>query len=139
MMRNLTLALCLVLAACASGPDRRQVLASLVGQPDTEVVRQFGVPTRTYETGGRKFIAYDERRTDLLPGGPFFGGFGYFGYGRGGFGGFPPQLVERGWYPGRCGGTLAVRGVRPDWTHADQPAGAKYGKERPVPLRVATA
>ena len=103
MTRNLILAGCLALAACATGPDRRQVLASLVGQPETEAVRQFGVPTRTYETGGRKFIAYDERTTDLLPSGPFLGGFGYFGYG--GFGGFPPQLIERG-----CETTLEVAG-----------------------------
>ncbi len=107
MMRHLTLAICLSIAACASGPDRRQVLASLVGQPETEVVRQLGVPNRSYETGGRKFIAYNERRTDLIPAGPFFGGFGGFGYGYGGFGGFPPQLIERG-----CETTFEVSGGR---------------------------
>lgn len=107
MKRHLTLALCLGIAACAYGPDRRQVLASLVGQPDTEVVRRFGVPARSYETGGRKFIAYDERRTDLIPGGPFFGGAGYFGYGYGGFGSFPPQLIERG-----CETTFELSGGR---------------------------
>ena len=88
------------------------VLASLVGQPETEVVRQLGVPTRSYETGGRKFIAYDERRTELIPQAPFIGGFGYFGYGYGGFGGLPAQLIERG-----CETTLEVAGGRVvSWT-----------------------
>ncbi len=95
-MRHLVLVLCLAAASCTAGPDRRVVLASLVGQPETEVVRQLGVPNRSYETGGRKFIAYDERRTDLIPPSPFIGGFGYFGYGYGTFGGFPAQLIERG-------------------------------------------
>ena len=101
------LLLCLAAAACATGPDRRLLLAALVGQPETEVVRQLGVPNRVYETGGRKFISYDERRTDLIPASPFVGGFGYFGYGYGGYGGFPPQLVERG-----CETTLEVAGGR---------------------------
>lgn len=103
-MRVPVLLLCLAAAACATGPDRRVLLGALVGQPEAEVVRQFGVPDRSYETGGRKFIAYDERRTDVIPASPFLGGFGYFGYG---YGGFPPQLVERG-----CETTLEVAGGR---------------------------
>ena len=104
---TLALLLCTLAGACATGPDRRLVLASLVGQSETEVVRQLGVPTRSYETGGRKFIAYDERRTDVVPPQPFIGGFGYFGYGYGTFGAFPAQLVERG-----CETTFEVSGGR---------------------------
>ena len=109
-LRAAILLLPLAAMACAGGPDRKLVLASLVGQPEADAVRQLGVPTRVYETGGRKFIAYDERRTDLLPGTPFlggYGGFGYFGAGYGGFGGFPPQIIERG-----CETTLEVAGGR---------------------------
>ena len=98
--------LCLAMAACATGPDRRTVLAGLVGQPETEAVRQLGVPSRAYEAGGRKFLAYDERRTDLIPVSPFIGGFGYFGYGYGGIG-LPAQAIERG-----CETTLEVSGGR---------------------------
>ena len=101
------LALCLLAGACASGPDRRLALASLVGQPETEVIRQLGVPTRSYETGGRKFIAYAEQRAELIPPVPFIGGFGYFGYGYGSFGSFPAQVVERG-----CETTFEVSGGR---------------------------
>ena len=75
------------------GPDTR---VTLVGQPETELVRQLGVPSRTYDAGGRRFIAYSERRTDIYGGGPFFGGFGYFGAGYGLYGAFPAQVVERG-------------------------------------------
>ena len=84
------------LAACAPGFDRRAYLATLVGQPETELVRQLGVPSRTYDAGGRRFIAYSERRADIYGGGPFFGGFGYFGAGYGLYGAFPAQVIERG-------------------------------------------
>lgn len=100
-MRSSPLLLVLALAACGNyGAERRAYLSSLIGAPEPELVRQLGVPSRSYETEGRKFVAYDERRVDLIPAGPFFGGFGYgyggFGGGYGGFGGFPPQIVERG-------------------------------------------
>lgn len=97
----------LALAGCGDGgAARRAYLDSLVGRPEQEVVRQFGVPLRTYETGGRKFLAYDDRRLDIIPD-PFlvhgFGGpaFGYF------YSGYPPLVVERG-----CETTFEVAGGR---------------------------
>ena len=107
MKKTFVWLLCLAAAGCATGQDRRLVLASLVGQPEAEIVRQFGVPTRAYETGGRKFIAYDERHTDLIPPAPFFGGFGYFGYGYGTIGSFPARLIDSG-----CETTFEVSGGR---------------------------
>lgn len=69
---------CLVLvAACAGcarqGPSALEVkLASMVGESEADVVREFGVPNRTFETGGDRFIAYIERRQDVVPsGGPW--------------------------------------------------------------------
>ena len=119
MRRVFALLFPLALAACAvnNGEERRAYLTSLVGAPETELVRQLGVPTRSYETTGRKFVAYDERRVDVVPAGPFFGGFGY-GHGYGGYGGFggfgsgfgyafPPQVVERG-----CETTFEIDGGR---------------------------
>jgi hypothetical protein len=94
-MRTLCLAALLALSACAQGPSRQQVLAGLIGAPETEVVRVMGIPTRTFETGGHKFLGYLERRADYIPAGPFFwGGSGWYG---GGFGyaAFPPQVIER--------------------------------------------
>lgn len=91
----LPLLLAAVLAGCAPPFDRPAFLATLVGQPEAELVRRLGVPSRTYETGGRKFLAYSEQRSNLIGGGPFFGGFGYFGSGVGYYGAFPPEIVER--------------------------------------------
>ena len=80
------------LAACQTpSPAQRRLLDSLVGRPPVEVVRNFGVPTRTYSTDGHSFLAYIEDESSYFPGsGGFgYGGFGYGGYGGyGGFGGF---------------------------------------------------
>ena len=104
------LMLAAVLAGCAPAFNRSAFLATLVGQPEAELVRRLGVPSRTYETGGRKFLAYSERRSDVIGGGPFLGGFGYygsgFGYygsGYGYYGGFPAEIVEE-----RCETTFEV-------------------------------
>ena len=105
--------LLVALAGCGDGGAARLAfLASLVGQYETDLVRQLGVPTRSYETDGRKFLAYDQRRLDIIPAGPFFGGFGYgrFGYwgpGLGLYGAFPPSVVERG-----CETTFELAGGR---------------------------
>lgn len=95
MKRVLPLLLAAVLAGCAPAFDRPAFLATLVGQPEAEVVRRLGVPSRTFETGGSKFLAYSERRSDLIRGGPFVGGFGTFGLGLGYYGAFPPEIIER--------------------------------------------
>ena len=102
-----------LLAACSSLPDRTAVLNSLVGQPETEVVRRFGVPSRTFETGGHNYLAYAEQLSQRIDGGPFFfgGGFygGGFGYGPGfGYGAaFPTEIVPR-----VCETTFDVSGGR---------------------------
>jgi hypothetical protein len=97
-MRTLLLGLMLLLAACVPRVDRRLFLDTLVGQPETEVIRQRGVPIRTYESGGHKFIAYLDQRSTILYGGPMFGG-GFYGGGfyGGGFGydAFPTEVVRR--------------------------------------------
>jgi hypothetical protein len=96
MKRVLPLLLAAVLAGCAPPFNRPAFLATLVGQPEAEVVRRLGVPSRTYETNGRKFLAYSEQRSELIEGGPAFGGFGYFGSGLGYYGAFPTEVIERG-------------------------------------------
>ena len=100
-----------LLAACAPGVDRRAYLATFVGQPEAEVVRQLGVPSRTFDSGGRRFLAYLEQRgATAISGGPFlFGGYGYgfgsrFGYG---YGAFPTVVTER-----TCETTFEVAGDR---------------------------
>lgn len=94
MKRNSFAILCVgLLAACAPAFDRPAFLATLVGQPDAEVVRRLGVPSRTFETNGHQFLAYAEHRFEVLSAGFGIGGFGYFGPS---FGYSPSEVIDRG-------------------------------------------
>jgi hypothetical protein len=70
--------------------QRQAYLNQFVGQPESALVQQMGVPTRSYETGGVKYLAYDEHRIDYVPGGPTFAPFYLGWYG----GGYLAQMVE---------------------------------------------
>jgi len=79
------------LTGCTNLLEQRQAyLSQFVGQPDSALVQQMGVPSRSYETGGVKYLAYDEHRIDIIPGSPTFAPFYMGWYGAG----FPPQVVE---------------------------------------------
>lgn len=65
-----------MLAACTLGPDRRAVLNALVGQPETEAIRQLGVPDRSFESGGHRFLAFVDRSFESFGGAGFGGGYG---------------------------------------------------------------
>ncbi|MBU6498555.1 MAG: hypothetical protein KGJ41_00535 [Rhodospirillales bacterium] len=68
----LLLPLFLPLSGCANGLAARQAdLARFVGQSETTLVQELGVPTRSFESGGHRFLAYVEQRTDVLPGVPY--------------------------------------------------------------------
>jgi hypothetical protein len=97
-MRRILAALIVLplLSGCVTSgiAQRTAELVTYVGVSEADLVRALGVPTRTYETGGKRFLAYTERRLDVIPGG--YGGFGYgYGYGRYYGGGFPADVVER--------------------------------------------
>ncbi len=62
-------------------------LNPLVGQPEQMLLLTMGVPTRSYDADGVKFLAYDERRVDIIPGTP--------GVGIWRAGAMPPQPIER--------------------------------------------
>ena len=68
---------------------RQAELARWVGRPETDLVGIMGARSRTYETGGMKFLTYEDRRVDIVPGSPFYYRPGPFGYG----GGFPPTAT----------------------------------------------
>jgi hypothetical protein len=90
-MRRATLSAAIALAGCTNQLAQRQAyLSQFVGQPESALVQQMGVPTRSYETGGVKYLAYDEHRIDIIPGSPVVAPFYYGWYG----GGFPPQVIE---------------------------------------------
>lgn len=70
-----TLLILPILAACTLAPDRRVVLNALMGQPETEAIRQLGVPDRSFESGGRRFLAFVDRSAESFGGGGFVGGY----------------------------------------------------------------
>jgi hypothetical protein len=93
------------LSACAVGPSRRELLAPLIGVSETELVSRMGVPNRTYDVDGVKFLAYVERREEVIPGVAPFPAWGpwYYGY----YGGLPPEVILR-----RCETTFELVGGR---------------------------
>ena len=106
-MRRILLLLPLLLAACAQGPTLEQRLSTFVGRSEGDLVAELGVPVRTYETEGRRFLQYEQRRTVAIaqPGfdRPYFGPFGpRFGYWPA-----PPAYAVVG-----CDLTFALRGGR---------------------------
>jgi len=92
MRPGVLIVLATLLAGCGNQLAQRQAyLNQFVGQPESAVVQQMGVPTRSFETGGVTYLAYTESRVDVIPGLPAYGwGAPYWGwYG----GGIPPQVV----------------------------------------------
>ncbi|MGE0225391.1 MAG: hypothetical protein AB7F35_00080 [Acetobacteraceae bacterium] len=88
----------LLLGGCVNQFAARQAyMAQFVGRPETDLVLSMGVPNRTYETGGVKYLAYEERRYDVIQGGPYWGPYWAWGPG------FPAQVMS--WV---CETTVAV-------------------------------
>ncbi len=89
----------LALAGCDNGQriaEREAYLGQFIGQNEADLVRQVGVPTRAVDAGGRRFIVYENRRVDFVPGPPIipYGPFGpRYGFGYG-YAAAPPQAVE---------------------------------------------
>lgn len=91
-MRWLVLIAVLVVASCADPAAvarHEAAMNAYVGQSELDLVHKLGVPSRSYDVDGRRFLAYSRRSIDVWPG-MSFGGFGPFGYG----GGVPPQVVQ---------------------------------------------
>ncbi len=82
----------LLLGGCVSRAERDAALNAYVGLAETDLVRQLGVPDRSIETAGRRFLAYEVKRTEILPGNP--GYMGLAGPRYWGMGGTPPQVLE---------------------------------------------
>ena len=90
-----------LLAGCVNNSAARQTyLNQFVGRSETDLVLALGVPNRTYETAGVKYLAFEDRRVEVIPGAPM-SGFGP--YGGWGMGGFPPQVINLA-----CETTVAV-------------------------------
>lgn len=67
------------LAGCQIGPSRQEVLALLVGRPESDAIRTFGAPNRVIEANGHRFIAYEDSGVGYVPSAPFSPfGYGYY-------------------------------------------------------------
>jgi hypothetical protein len=87
-------------AACTNTLAARQAqLQPLVGQTELDLVQAMGVPTRTYQTDGVKFLSYQQQQTQVIPATPWYWNGPFPGF----YGGFPPQVVT--W---ACDTTFAV-------------------------------
>ena len=81
-----------LLAGCVNQLAVRQnYLSQFVGRPETDLILALGVPNRTYETGGVKYLAYEERRVEVIPATPMYWGPPYWGWGPAAF---PPQVLS---------------------------------------------
>jgi hypothetical protein len=82
-MRRLILLLPMLAAACAQGPTLQERLSAWVGRSELDLVTEFGVPNRSMELEGRRFLTYEQRSAvPVAPPayGPWFGGpWGYRG------------------------------------------------------------
>jgi hypothetical protein len=108
MRRALPLSLVLLLAACATGPTLQQRLSTYIGRSEGELVAELGVPVRTYEADGRRFLQYEQRRTVAISQPGFYGpAYGPWGFRRGGYWPAPPAYGVVG-----CDLTFALRNER---------------------------
>jgi hypothetical protein len=63
MRSRVLLLLPLALGACATGPTLDQRMAGYVGRSEGDLVANLGVPVRSYETEGRRFLQFEQRST----------------------------------------------------------------------------
>jgi hypothetical protein len=54
-------------------------MSAFLGRPEVEVIVALGVPTRSTEAGGLRFIEYERRRVVGRPAGNWYWGSPYFG------------------------------------------------------------
>jgi hypothetical protein len=79
-----------LVGGCANQLAERQAyLKQFIGQPESSVVQAMGVPSRTFQTGGVTYLAYNEHRIDFIPSPPTYAPF-YLGS----YGAFPPQIIQ---------------------------------------------
>jgi len=102
MRRPIPVLICLLLAACATGPSAlRARLDKLIGQPLSAVIAAEGVPDKSYQTDGVTYLAYLRRRVDFVPSVPFAGPPGFLGW----YAAPPPTVIQ--W---RCDTTFEIAG-----------------------------
>ena len=67
-IRILILSAALALAGCATQAGYKKVMDTWMGKPELDLVRKWGAPRQTYESGGSKFLTFATSRTISMPG-----------------------------------------------------------------------
>ena len=70
-----------------------------VGRSEGDLVAALGVPERTYEVEGRKFLTFEDKRSFIVAGDPFLYRYSRFG----------PYFAPPGYIVRTCEITFAVR------------------------------
>ena len=93
-----------LLAGCAPpGPTLEQRLSVFVNRPEGELVAQLGVPLRTYEADGRRFLQFEQQATAMAPMDPYpYSPYGYWGMRR-------PYMQPPSYVVLRCDMTFVLR------------------------------
>ncbi len=69
MRKTITLtAILFTLAGCATTANYEKILQSWVGDTELNLIRKWGPPRESYETGGSKFLVYSSSRNVYLSG-----------------------------------------------------------------------
>lgn len=68
MNRYFLVAVATILAACETTSGDQSIMNSWMGAQEDDLVRSWGPPVQSYESGGRKFIVYESHRNIYLPG-----------------------------------------------------------------------
>ncbi len=68
MFRHLAFIVVFAISGCATSAGYKKVLNSWIGTQEIDLVRSWGAPVQSYETGGRKFIVYSSKRNVYLSG-----------------------------------------------------------------------
>ena len=98
MRKMLALAGLALLAGCAyPSPQHVAALNALVGKSEADLMRAYGVPNRTYDTGGLRFVTYSVSRIESYGVAGVEPDFGYYPYGIGafGYGAYGQDIVQR--------------------------------------------
>jgi hypothetical protein len=65
------------LSGCGNGLAERQAeLTQWIGQPEVHLVAALGAPDRVYDSGGMKFVTYEQVYVQHGPAGPYYFGPG---------------------------------------------------------------
>ncbi len=67
-MKPIALLFVAALAGCATTEGYKQMLDSWLGAPEVALIRQWGPPLRSYDSGGSRFLTYSEERNMVIPG-----------------------------------------------------------------------